>query len=284
MPVNLVQDILRSLDRDVLNQLDLARSIGHPGENGRAREQVIADYLRRTIPADLGISTGFVFDAKGHVSKQIDIVIYRTSHHPILEIGGVKHFMVESVVAVIENKASIATTQALRAAFENIRSVKTLDRTNGGENVLLGNPLFRTKANPDEHQHQIFGAVVTEESLTQDAVKTAWIDFLQECPSRREWPNLYVDVRHFSGAYLKRGEPPTATTVAGDADCLYLTDPRATDRVPPLLEMTFELLNFIPVAATIDFSPTAYLFSKSGPFHWWRLPQTPTPQPPGDAV
>jgi hypothetical protein len=125
--------------------------------------------------------------------------------------------------------------------------------------------------------------VVTEESLTQDAVKTAWIDFLQSYPSRREWPNLYVDVRHFSGAYLKRVEPPTATTVAGEADCLYLTDPTATDRVPPILELTFELLNFIRVAATIDFSPTAYLFSKSGPYRWWRLPPVPSPQPPDNA-
>ena len=49
------------------------------------------------LPAELGIDTGFVIDAAGGVSKQIDIVIYRTSYHPVFEIGGVKYFLVESV-------------------------------------------------------------------------------------------------------------------------------------------------------------------------------------------
>ena len=272
MPVGVVRNILDSLDREVLNQLDLTKSIEHPGESGRAREQIVAAYLRRVVPADFGISTGFVFDAKGGISRQMDVIIYRTGYHPVLEIGGIRHFMVESVVAVLENKASITSTQALRNAFENIRSVKILDRTNGGKNYLLGGLLTRQPVNADEFQHQVFGAIVTEQSLSQDSLKQEWMSFLQAYPNRREWPNFYADLRHFSGMYLKEVEPPRATAVPEEAVCLALTDPAVENRVAPLLELTFELVNFIRVAVLIDFSPTDYLLSEGGRFHWWKLP------------
>lgn len=62
-----------------------------------------------------------MIDAAGGISNQIDIVIYRDDYHSTFEIGEIKHFMVESVVAVIENKASMASSAALRQAFDNIK-------------------------------------------------------------------------------------------------------------------------------------------------------------------
>src|SRR5215472_8229321 len=138
MPAPLVSEILQSLNREVINQLDLAGAIEHPGENGRAREQIITSYLHRMVPREFGIDTGFVFDACGNISRQIDVVIYRIGYHPVFEIGGIKHFMVESVVAVLENKASIGSRDKLQSAPDNTKSVKTLDRTNGGTNYLVG--------------------------------------------------------------------------------------------------------------------------------------------------
>lgn len=78
-----------------------------------------------------------MIDAAGGISNQIDIVIYRDDYHSTFEIGEIKHFMVESVVAVIENKASMASSAALRQAFDNIKSVKRLDRTNKGNNIVI---------------------------------------------------------------------------------------------------------------------------------------------------
>jgi hypothetical protein len=63
----LVDQILKSLDREVMNQLDLAAAIEHPGKSGRAREQIIASFFRRLVPKEFGIDTGFVFDALGEI-------------------------------------------------------------------------------------------------------------------------------------------------------------------------------------------------------------------------
>jgi hypothetical protein len=66
------------------------------------------------------VSTGFVVDALGGKSKQIDVVVYRTDYAPVFEIGRVKHFLVESVVAVLEVKAAIDSQADLTRALENI--------------------------------------------------------------------------------------------------------------------------------------------------------------------
>ncbi len=42
MPAPLASEILRSLNREVINQLDLAAAVQHPDESGRAREQIIS--------------------------------------------------------------------------------------------------------------------------------------------------------------------------------------------------------------------------------------------------
>lgn len=271
MPADIVRQILEAANREVLNQLDLARAVKHPGESGRAREQVLAAYLRRVIPADIGIDTGFVIDAQGGMSRQIDIVLYRTGYHPVFEIGGIKHFMVEGVLAVLENKASIATRDALSAAFANVASVKALDRSNAGKNYTLSGLGRGPQVDRDNFEHQIFGAIVTESSLARDTLRTEWLGFVSKNEDRRLWPNFYADVRGFSGSYMDSLDPAHATVIAAKAIALALTDPADSTVVAPLLELTFELVNYIRIAAHIDFSPRDYLLQESGRVDWWPL-------------
>lgn len=270
MPAPIVSKILDALNRDVLNQLELAKAVTHPGESGRAREQIVADYLRRIIPEDFRIDTGFVIDGQGGVSRQIDLVVYRRNYHPVFQIGGIKYFMIESVAAVIENKASIASRDVFKAALENIRSVKVLDRSNGGHNYVLAGGRQAGPVDPGKFEHQVFGAVVTEQSLTRDALKDEWIAFLKAYPSRTDWPNFYADVRHFAGLYMSSLDPPAMTVIPSKAICLALTDEDDLAR-PPLLELTFELVNLLRISELIDFSPRGYLWAESGKVQWWKI-------------
>lgn len=263
----LVARILESMNREVLNQLDLAGSIGHPGENGRAREQIVAAYLRRIVPASFGIDTGFVFDARGDISRQVDLVIYRTTYHPVFEIGGVKHFQVESVVAVIENKASITSRATLTSALENIASVKSLDRTNGGQNDIVGRGY---RASRDKFQDQIFGAIVTERSLHRETLCEAFLRYMGTT-RRGSWPNIYVDLRSLSLQYIG-GSPEILSSVPSEATHLAVTDPSADQAAPPLVDLTFELLNFLRVTNLIDYLPTGYFNAGPRKLARWPLP------------
>ena len=136
--------IPRALADETLRRLKLAGEIEHPGESGRAREQILMAFIQQLTPSSFGVSAGFVVDALGGKSKQIDVVVYRTDFAPAFQIGGVKHFLIESVVAVLEVKAAIDSHADLTRALDNIASVKALDRTNRGRNKLL-NDRVRTE-------------------------------------------------------------------------------------------------------------------------------------------
>ena len=94
-PPAVVEDILYRLSREVVDRLNGAKHVKHPGESGRARENIVAVALRGFIPDAYGVSTGFVIDAVGGISRQQDIVIYRRGYHPVFTVGDIHHFMVE---------------------------------------------------------------------------------------------------------------------------------------------------------------------------------------------
>jgi len=276
--VYLIKNILDSLNRDVLNQLDLASSISHPGENGRARENIIKAYLRRLISSDFGIDTGFVIDSKGEISRQIDLVIYRKSYYPIFEIGGIKHFIVESVVAVIENKASIKSADNLNSALNNLKSVKVLDRVNfnesdGSSNYIVNGPQHGAPVNRNKFEHQVFAAIVTECSLQEYTFKKVMFQFFRDNSDRDVWPNMYVDVRNFFSAYIKNNvnNQNDLTVIPREAECLFVTTNNQNTQRPPLLDFSQELVNFLRVASVIDYKPTSYLYADGGENKYWKL-------------
>ncbi len=154
--------------------------------------------------------------------------------------------MVESVAAVIQSKAKITSTQLLNDALENIKSVKALDRTNRGKNyTILGTdrgPLVNLK----NYRHRIFGAIVTEESLSTETLKQGLLSFFETNP-RDYWPNQYVDVRNFSIHYANTDKDPRGHMVPTVAQHLAMTDKTSPDFVPPLIELATELVSFLRV-------------------------------------
>ena len=267
----LTKDIINNLNKEVLNQLDLTKAIKHHGESGRAREQILAAFFKRLIPQSFGVSTGFVIDAQGGISKQIDLIIYRNDYHPVFEIGGIRHFMVESVAIVMENKASITSTRDLNQALENLKSVKVLDRTNCNKNYIFNGSIQGPKVNPNDFQHQIFGAILTEDSLSRDALTEELFQYFRSNINRNLWPNFYADVRHRSGIYLKSVNPAIGTVIPSEAGYLGLTDCNSENFVPPLSALAFEVINFLRVTPKIDYSPTDYLWTELGKIDWWKL-------------
>lgn len=276
---SLPKKIMDSLVQEVHNQLRLATAIKHPGESGRARENALAAFIRRLVPRSFGVDTGFVIDSQGEISRQIDIVIYRTDYHPVFEIGGVKHFLVESVVAVIENKARITTRAQLKSALENIRSVKKLDRSNQGGNKIVRADESGPVVSKSEFKHQVFGAIVTQKSLSKPKLSQELLNYLRSS-DRTVWFNLYIDVNSFTASYSKKrkegdsvssAEDTLATVVPSEAERLYITDKADPNFVPPLADLAQELVNLLRVAPLIDFLPTAYLWKQTGKLTWYKI-------------
>lgn len=262
-PAQALERLARSLNAEVLEQLSLASSVGHRGESGRGREEIIRRFLRRVTPQEFEIDTGFVIDGNGETSRQVDIVIHRAANYPVFEIAGVKHFMVEAVVAVIENKADIDSQRILRDAIENICSVKRLDRTGGGRNKRRLGAFTSGDLEPDSHNDQVFGAIVTETGLSRDLVTKVLAEHYSSNP-RREWLNMYAALRDFATGFLTDDQPPEFVTNPYRAKILTTSDPSSPTSQPPLIDLAFFLTWFLHTAHYVAVHPDLYLpFSHS---------------------
>jgi uncharacterized protein DUF6602 len=249
---------MEGMAAEAVERLSTAAAVEHPGETGHARERVIGHFLRRLVPGSFDIGTGFAIDAAGDISEQLDIVIYRRTYHPTFEVGGVQYFPVESIAAVIQNKASVASRAALRSALGNLESVKRLDRTGGGRNYAVVGQGRGSNVDPDDYNFQVWTAILTEASLAPDTLAEEMRLWIQGRP-RRLWPNVYVDVRRFASFYEPEDHGATArpaTAVTFNLTALRIPDPRIE---PPLMDFASLLLDFLRVTELIDYNPLTYL-------------------------
>jgi hypothetical protein len=95
-------------------RLDAVRAtISHDGEKGRALEQSVVQLLRDILPAEYGLSTGFIAYRSTDgikLSSQVDIIIYdavRTG--PLARLGSCDVFPLEAVYAYVEVKACVVS-------------------------------------------------------------------------------------------------------------------------------------------------------------------------------
>ncbi|GAA5125066.1 hypothetical protein GCM10023339_47640 [Alloalcanivorax gelatiniphagus] len=88
---------------------DVNAGSGHPGEEGRFAEDLLVQFLRRSLPSRLTVGTGFVFDpATKRRSYQVDILVYDASWYPhYLRYGDAVVVPWQSVVAAISVKKNL---------------------------------------------------------------------------------------------------------------------------------------------------------------------------------
>ncbi len=94
---------LSKVFKKVSQQLDiefgeLSKEVSHPLKSGEARENTLRKILEKYLPQRVGISTGFVIDAQGRESKQMDIVIYNKTVGTVFDINGIKYFPCETAL------------------------------------------------------------------------------------------------------------------------------------------------------------------------------------------
>jgi hypothetical protein len=240
---------LSNLFRSIARQFDIefneaTREVSHALESGEAREYALRKLLKKYLPKRVGIDRGFVIDAQGRISKQIDIVIYDKTVATVFEVGNVKYFPCEVVLAVGEVKANIDSKRELEDALDKIRSVKELDRSNRGKNLIVTGPgisLSGLKFDPlTHHRDQILGFIFTRTTMSKEAV----LEVLQEYNSRVErrlWLNIFCAYKQFLISYESEDERgPYLTSSTMDAKRMYCT---TEDELPNLLALFISILS-----------------------------------------
>ena len=256
-PLTIADALLGQLADETLGRLQAAEVIQHRGERGRAREVVLADFLRSIVPPGFAVGTGFVIDSQGGLSRQQDIVIHRRDYHPVFSIGGVNYFPVESVAVVAEVKSTL-NKRTFSEALVNGLSVKSLDRTAGGLNYVIvggsGGP-WAGSVDPENGAHQVMTLVLAGSSGRGLETITAQLwEHLAEHP-RRVWPNL---VGIAGECILGYSDPQSLLCEPMTSTGLTLQEPSERS-AEPLIAVAHSLLSALRVAALIDYRPNQYI-------------------------
>jgi hypothetical protein len=212
-----------------------------------ARERgALRELLARYLPRRAGVSHGFVIDASGAQSEQLDVIVYDQTMATVIEVAkDVHYYPCETVIAVGQVKTQIRSTRELNSALDNVASAKVLDRSNNDTNEPITGPGYSIPLPFDPstiHRDQILGFVFTASSLAESSLIKHIGAWLARHP-RRVWPNLYCD---YNAALVSYEDPHHLTTSAMDATNLYVT---AAEEIPNLLLLFISLLSdFVNIA------------------------------------
>jgi hypothetical protein len=169
-----VVELIRAVQRQMRIEFDQKTTqIPHMGERGAAREEVVRSFLRDYLPKRFAVSPGFILDADGMVSRQIDAVIYDELCAPVFRVTETQRlFPAESVAGAVSIKSTL-TRQELAEAVENLASAALLNRFGSGrpEVVFGGVPTpFVHSAFQGHPAHPVFTAAFAFESPPLETV------------------------------------------------------------------------------------------------------------------
>jgi hypothetical protein len=123
-PRGFQESTTRELD-EVQNRVRNLIGIAHMGEDGRHKEAILRSVIRRCLPRNIGIGTGFVLMNDGEqndTTGQIDIIIYDNTYSVLFEEGDFIITTLANVKGIIEVKTTLDSsniTETIRESTEN---------------------------------------------------------------------------------------------------------------------------------------------------------------------
>jgi len=124
----------KSISQELISIKDRLMNIidnHHWGEDGRYKEIILSDILRKYLPQNVTVATGFVMGAENRMSTQIDIIIYNNNYPVLFKQSDFVVVCKESVVGIIEVKSKLDCDKTKSAILKS--------HQNG---LLIGNQIF----------------------------------------------------------------------------------------------------------------------------------------------
>lgn len=194
-------------------------SIPHAGETGTLIEKLFRSELKKVLPEKVAVADGFVVDADGRASKQMDIILYDKLNTPrIFSSDGAQMFPVETTYAAGEIKTRLDTS-LLRDTYEKCSSYKSLVRK-----AYFGpnQPRFFLFGKWYENWQSIFFCIAVE-SINVESLRDKSIEIVKE---KNLTHNNRVDaICSLDGNFLLNLIKPPNAGVPKDQSIDLLPDP-----------------------------------------------------------
>lgn len=94
--------------------------IPHKPTVGALREEYLTELFLDFIPDSVSITSGFIADALGNISPQLDLIVIQKASLPLIAMKqGLSIVPIESALAVAEIKSMLTTTDLEQVKYQN---------------------------------------------------------------------------------------------------------------------------------------------------------------------
>ncbi|MGG2197540.1 DUF6602 domain-containing protein [Paenibacillus validus] len=129
----------KAYEKRVRNLIDNA----HFAEEGRYKEIILMNYLKRVLPKNLSVGTGFVRNGD-RLTSQIDVIIYDNSFPLLFSEGDFIIATPKNVIGIIEIKTNIASADICDIVEKSNSNGAIIS---GGNDLLIFNGIFAFNSN-----------------------------------------------------------------------------------------------------------------------------------------
>lgn len=145
--------------------------LNHSLTKGDHCEAAWIGFFRSFLPSKFAVDKGFVFDCKGNISDQIDVIIYDALYSPLIfeTDAGEKFVTAESVYAVFDSKPEI-NKETIEYTNKKIQSVENLHRTS---RVIIN----AGKEVPARKVQPIIGGILAIRSVEKNSIESYMREF-----------------------------------------------------------------------------------------------------------
>lgn len=200
-------DYRKSISNELLETSGRFRQLvnfSHFPEDGRYKEIILRSIIRKSMPDDVKIGTGFIINEKDEVSNQIDIIVYNSLIPPLFIAEDLVIVTASSVFAVIEVKTSMTydgLCDALEKGEKTSRILNNPDIFNGIFFYSYKRNLEKGLTINEEKAFKESGGYINNLCLGKNFFAKLWINGNPKLLNRKKCYSFY-NIQNLSFGYF----------------------------------------------------------------------------------
>ncbi len=157
-----LKDLYSALQKEMVSNCQFSNVLNHPSDKGDNAEESWVSWFNNYLPKRYRASKATVIDSNGHISDQIDVVLYDAQYSYLaFNQNGILYIPAESVYAVFEVKQNLNKAH-LEYAGKKAGSVRNLFRTSAP--IPYANGIYKPK-----EPHRIISGILASNSDWENA-------------------------------------------------------------------------------------------------------------------
>jgi len=136
--MNQIRKVLQTRIENLIQLAEVAGEVTHSSTIGDLRESYLRNFFQELIPNSVSLNSGFVGDAIGNISPQLDFVVTQNSALPVISMKDQLSIVpVESALLVAEIKSNLKTNDLEQVQKQNDSLTSLQISCNAGSNDLI---------------------------------------------------------------------------------------------------------------------------------------------------